>query len=170
MTAPADPDKPLPQHAAARVSYAKAAAEISDYAAAVVPTSSDNLAEPGEFITQARRARTMAMALLVIAVLLERALGRSWKQIAHAYGQSEQWVRATYAPVEAEWIDSLNGRAAAEYETVEMASLIAGLREIPVTDIEVRKAAAELDAWCERRRDQNMPSPTTRLVSDGLAS
>lgn len=169
MPDPDDPDQPLSQHAAARVSYAMAAAEISDYAAAVVPTSSDRLAEPGEFITQARRARTMAMALLVRAVLLERALGHSWKQIAHSFGYAEEWVRATYEPVESEWLASLNGVPSTQYETIEMASMMLPLRDVPVTEIEIRKTAAELDAWCERRRDQNTPSPTPRLVSDGLA-
>lgn len=161
----AHPDKPLSRHAAARLGYALTAVEISDYTAAVVPTSSDQLV-PGEFITQARRARTMAMELLVRAVLLERALGHSWKQIAHAQNQPEEFVKEQYGPVEQEWLAQLNGGSPSEAETIEMAHL---LQDVPLTEQEIRETASKLDIWCDRRRDQNQPKPTLRLVSDGLA-
>lgn len=162
----APPEGRLSKHAAARLGYALAAAEISDYAAAVVPTSGDERMLPGEAITQARRARTMAMEMLVRAVLLERAKGRSWKQIAHAHGYSEQWVRDQYEPVERDWLARLDGAPPAEAESIEMVHL---LQDVPVTEAEIREAAAKLDAWCDRRRDENDPNPTLRLVSDGLA-
>lgn len=159
-------ERPLSRHAAARLGYALASVEISDYTAGVVPTSSDRLRPPGEFITQARRVRKMAMELLVRAVLLERALGHSWQQIAHAHGYTEQWVREQYEPVEQEWLAMLDGGQPAETATIEMAHL---LTDVPLTEAEIRETAAELDAWCDRRRDQNAPKPTLRLVSDGLA-
>lgn len=160
-------DRPPSQHASARLSYALAAADISDYAAAVVPTSGDKLATPGSFITQARRARTMALDLLVRAVMLERARGNSWKQIAHAYGQSEEWVKARYGPVEAEWLQLLNGGPVEDFETIDMATLI---KDLPISDDEIHDTAARLDEWCDQRRDRNTPTqPALRLVSDGLA-
>lgn len=162
----AGPERPLSQHAAARVGYALAAADISDYTAAVVPTSGDNLMLPGEFITQARRLRSMAMGMLVRAVLLERAQGHSWKQIAHAYGQTEEWVKGTYEPVELEWLEWLNGAPADGFETVEMAALIS---DVPTDEPEIRRTAARLDDWCARRRDSDVTPPNLRLVSDGLA-
>jgi hypothetical protein len=163
---PPEAERPLSRHAAARLGYALASVEISDYTAAVVPTSNDKLADPGEFITQARRVRKMAMELLVRAVLLERALGHSWKQIAHAHGYSEKWVREKYEPIEQEWLALLDGAPPSEAGTIEMAYL---MTDVPLTDTEIRETAAELDAWCYRRRDENSPEPTLRLVSDGLA-
>jgi hypothetical protein len=175
MTSPSDrkkPEKPLPRHAAARVTHARAAADISDYAAAVVPTSSDRLAQPGEFITQARQARKLALTLLVCAVLLERALGHSWKQIAHAFGYPEEQVRAQYEPVEQAWLSELRGVRPLLSEPVVEMSLFQ--HKMPVTDAEIRDTAAMLDEWCRRRQDldyltagDNSPGP--RLVSDGLA-
>lgn len=160
------PDRPLPRHAAARIGYALTAVEMSDYAAAVVPTSNDQLAVPGEFITQARRARQMAMEMLVRAVLLERMLGRSWEQIAHAQNQDAAWVRGQYEPIERDWLRKLSGDEPATPESIEMVHL---LHSVPITEAEIRQKAAELDAWCDQRRDQDSPKPTLRLVSDGLA-
>jgi hypothetical protein len=155
----------LPQHAAARVGYSATAAEISDYTAALVPNSEDHLHVPGAFITQARRVRTLSMALLVRAVLLERSLGHSWKQIAHAHGYDEEWVVAQYGPVEQEWLQALNHGAASEYETVEMAGLI---KDVPESLEEINALAEELNAWCERRRDADADPRSFRLVGDGM--
>jgi hypothetical protein len=153
------------------VAHALAARETSDYTAAVVPTSSDRLAEPGEFITQARQARKLALALLVRSVLLERALGRSWKQIAHAFGYTEEWVRAQYEPIEQEWLAKLSGEDPPHSGTIEMSVLLS--QNEPLTDDEIRKTAAMLDGWCVRRRDLDLPPDDPgsgpRLVSDGLA-
>ena len=158
-------ERPLTEHAAARLGYALAASGISDYTAAVVPTTGDNLATPGEFITQARRARAMAMDLLVRAVLLERARGHSWKQIAHAYGQPEEWVKSTYEPVEREWLMWLQGDSIDSFETIEMPAIA---RDVPASKEDIIRTAERLDEWCDRRQDQAAP-PNLRLVSDGLA-
>lgn len=178
MTASGDrvsPERPLPRHAAARVTHALAAREISDYTAAIVPTSSDRLAQPGEFITQARQARKLAMALLISAVLLERALGHSWKQIAHAFGYAEEWVQATYGPVEQAWLAKLRDEEPEIAGPIEMA-LLFPQDNAPLDEATIRETAASLDEWCRRRQDlgdyldaTDDGGPAPRLVSDGLA-
>lgn len=164
---PAAANEPPSQHAAARIGYSATAAEISDYTAALVPNSEDHLNVPGAFITQARRIRTLSMALLVRAVLLERSLGHSWKQIAHAHGYDEEWVKAQYEPVEREWLQALGLEDASEaYETVEMVALI---KDVPASQEEINELAQQLNDWCERRRDADAGPRTFRLVGDGMA-
>lgn len=167
MTDPDKSQKPLLQHAAARVAHARAAADLSDYSAAIVPTSSDRLAEPGEFITQARQARKLALAMLQRAVLLERALGHSWKQIAHAFGYTEQYVRDEYAPLEEEWLSWLRGEKSADDSVT---TRILNFNAKPISEVSIRRTAADLDAWCDQHRpmDHDSPAPGPRLVSDGL--
>jgi hypothetical protein len=164
-------EQPLSTHAAERVAHAMAAAEVSDYTAAIVPTASDNLAQPGEFITQARQARKLALALLLRAVLLERALGHSWAQIAASYGYDEEWVRARYEPLEREWLTKVRGGHAPSIENIDTALLMMPLKDVPVSDHDIRAVAAQLDDWCERRREwDTFPDASTRPVTDGLVT
>lgn len=160
-------ERALSEHAAARVAYAVAAVELSEYAAAVVPTSSDSLADPGEFITQAKQGRKLALILMMRAVLLERAKGRSWKQIAHSFGYTEEWVRAEYEPIEREWLAWLSGHDEPA-ETIAMAMLLPS-HNVPRTEVEIRATAAMLDEWCRQRASVQDPEPGQRLVTDGLS-
>lgn len=161
-------DKPLIGHAAERVGFAITAAEVSDYTAAIVPATTDRLAEPGESITQARQVRRMALDLLARAVLLERAQGRSWSQIAAALGESEEYTRGRWVPVEEEW--RRDDKFAERRKTLDE-SLLLPRREVPTTEEAIRKAAAILDEWCVARRDPTIPtSAHQQPVTDGIVT
>jgi hypothetical protein len=132
-----------------------------------VPTSSDSLADPGETITQAKQARKLALIVMMRAVLFERAKGRSWKQLAHSFGYTEDWVRGEYEPIEREWLAWLSGHNEST-TTIAMAMLLPS-HNVPRTEHEIRATAATLDEWCRQRSSVQDPKPGQRLVSDGLS-
>jgi hypothetical protein len=136
-------EQPLVEHAAERVAFGLAARDISDYAAALVPATTDRLARPGESITQARQLRRMALDVLTYAVLLERVQGRSWTQIAASLGESEEYTRGRWIPVEQEW--QRDDKFAARRRDLEQ-SLLLPNREVPATE-----AAIRIPKWGESR-------------------
>lgn len=161
-------DRPLVEHAAERVGFAITAAEISDYTAALVPATTDHHAIPGESITQARQVRRMGLDLLTRAVLLERAQGCSWAQIAAALGESVEYTLGRWVPVEEEWRrdDKFSDRR----KTIDE-SLLLPRRAVPTDDAAIRKAAAVLDEWCVSRRDPTIPSSEVQQpVTDGIVT
>ena len=160
-------DRPLVPHAKERVAFSIAAREISDYTAALIPASTDRLAIPGESITQARQVRRLALDLLTMAVLLERIQGRSWPQIAASLGESEEYTRGRWMPVEEEW--QRDDKFADRRKTLE-ASLLLPRREVPVTEDAIRKAAEVLDQWCVSRQASAFPDAdaSQNPVTDGI--
>lgn len=162
--------RPLVTHAAERVGFAITAAEISDYTAALVPATTDQLATPGENITLARQVRLLSLDLLTRAVLLERALGRSWLQIAAALGETEAYTRGRWEPVEEEW--HRDDKFTAKRRHIDD-MLLLPRRHVPVTDDEIRKAAEILDEWCIARRDPDFRGPDDGLqqpVTEGIVT
>jgi hypothetical protein len=169
--AAADPPRPLHRHAAERVALGLQAAQMSEFAAALIPTATDDHAVTGEFITQARQVRKFAQQLVVYAVLLERARGATWAQIAAAMNADEAWVRSTYAPAEHEWTRArLSSSPAAPPQTAEDA-LRVHLHNVPTDDAGIRKAAEVLDTWCREHGNAHSLPPTSensRPVTDGI--
>lgn len=146
----ANPPSPLLTHAAARIVFGDNARDISDFAAALVPTFSDAYAHPGEFVTQARQLRKMTVFLMTYSILLERDRGASWSEIAAACGQDETFVRGRWEPAENRWRAMLHGAPLDAPETLEE------LLELPPVDLDldeasIQKEAELLDAWCARR-------------------
>lgn len=74
---------------------AVAARENADYARGLVGDISTPML-PGERIRAARRLRVLALTVLDRAVLIERAAGCSWEEIARALGLSVDETRARY--------------------------------------------------------------------------
>lgn len=166
-----DPPPPLLASAAARVAFSDMAREISDFAAAMVSTNGDSHALPGEFVTQVRQLRKMHVYMMIRTVLLERARGASWPELAVAMGEDEAWVRGTYAPAERRWLAILDGRPLPDPKTLEEAlELPPG--NVPTNDEDIRKVAGELDDWCRRRAAAivSVPEerPPRRPVSEGI--
>lgn len=143
----------------ARVYFGQAAAGASDYARALVPTHGEEHMRPGEFILQARRFALWSHEVTQSAVLLERANGATWAQIAAAFGYEEEFVKARWAPVERAWLEGSSTSELAEGITVE------SLVEAPTGRAEAIKLAEKLDAWVKQVAETE---PNTRPVSDGL--
>jgi hypothetical protein len=168
-----DPPPPLLDSAAARVAFSVMAREISDFAAAMVSTVGDSHARPGEFVTQVRQLRKMHVWMTIRTVILERARGSSWAELAAAMGYTEAWVRATYEPAEQRWLAILEGREVPEPQTISEA-LELPPNSVPVIEDDIRAAAAELDDWCRQRAASlvSIPSgemaPPGRPVSEGI--
>lgn len=167
----ADPSSPLLAHAASRIAFGDNARDISDFAAALVPTFSDAYAHPGEFVTQARQLRKMTVFLMSWAVLLERDRGASWSEIAAACGQDETWVRARWQPAEIRWLAMRRGEVDPPENLEELLELPPG--DLIIDEADIRKEAELLDAWCARRAaaaDLTVDdSPEARRpVSDGI--
>lgn len=167
-----DPPPPLLESAAARVAFSLAAREISDFAAAMVSTFGDSHARPGEFVTQVRQLRKMHVYMMTRTILLERAKGVSWAELAASYRASEAWLRATYEPAERRWLAALRGEPLPEPETISEA-LELPPDDVPLEEEEIRKAAADLDEWCLHRADSIVTVPSeevlpSRPVSEGI--
>ena len=172
-----DPPPPLLDSAAARVAFSGTARQVSDFAAAMVSTTGDSHTHPGEFITQVRQLRKMQVYLTTRAILLERARGTSWPELAAATGISEGWLRANYEPAERRWLAILEGNPLPEPETLDEALELPPpdepLGDMPVEDEDVRKVAAELDDWCRHRAASIVAVPSEertpgRPVSEGI--
>jgi hypothetical protein len=143
----------------ARVYYGQAAAGASDYARALVPTRGEEHMRPGEFIQQARRFNLWAHEVMQSAVLLERAYGASWAQVAAAFGYTEDYVKARWEPIEQAWLD---GSVAELAEGLTVESLV----EPPSTRGEALKIAEQLDQWV--RQGAGGQCPEDNPVSRGL--
>lgn len=146
-TTPSSPERPAHmgepwRRPASRVHFSTAAASASDYARALVPVIADDQATPGEFVQRARRLRVWAMEVMTAAVLAERAHGATWQQVAAAFGYETEFVRARWEPVERAW---LQGRRP------DLDGLDVGSLDPPLSDADARKAAEQLDQWCERQ-------------------
>jgi hypothetical protein len=165
-----EPPQPLLKHAAARVAFSMDAREMSDFAAALVPTGSDSYAQPGESIIQARQIRKLSAHFLTRAVLWERSRGVSWPEIAAAVGQSESWVRANWEPAEQRWLAYLtdDGEIPPPQSIDEALHLPPG--DVPTKDSDIRKAAELLDDWCLRHNaTSSLPiDEPAHPVTDGI--
>jgi hypothetical protein len=101
-----------------RVAFAEAAAQVSDYTRALVTEGiGEEDSRPGEYIVFARRARAHVNELVQRAVMLERARGASWEEIAAALGHPVEWVRDEYEPAYERWL--VEGGAPWQLEDVE---------------------------------------------------
>ena len=128
-----------------RVAFAEQAAQVSDYTRALVPEGiGEEDSRPGEYIVFARRARAHVNELLQRAVMLERARGASWEQIAAALGHPVDWVRETYEPAYERWL--VEGGAPWQLEEVD------GLRvdSQPPPPSNPRQARPRLRRWGAR--------------------
>lgn len=162
-------DLPLVSHAAERIGFGSTAAQISDYAAALVPATTDRHAAAGEAIIQARQIRRMGIELLARAVLQERASGCSWTQVAASLGETVEYTRGRWEPVEREWLRLRSGELSIIEPTFDQ-RLLLPRGEVPVTEADIRKMAAVLDEWCVARRDASFAQEggNRRPVTDGI--
>lgn len=61
-------------------------------------------ADRGTMIAAARRIRVDANTAVTYAVLAERASGASWREVATALCEDEEFVREHYGPIEQRWL------------------------------------------------------------------
>ncbi len=142
----------ISQRAKARVAFSEAACELSRFAGALVSTRGDEHAEPGEAITQARRARNLANVLVMRAVTLELAAGTPWDVIGKRSGLGVEVARSRYEADYQSWQDGQLPDAAPP-----------PLDDVAQPDpVDYQARAARLDAWlhdfCNRLDD---PTPVT---------
>lgn len=140
----------------ARVYFGQAAAGASDYARALVPTIGESHARPGEYVQEARRLQVWVLEVMTAAVLVERANGASWAQVAAAFGYDEDFVRGRWAPVEQAWLDGENVQLGDEL-------VIDSFIDAPTSHAEATKAAELLDMWVRRENPSH-----ARPFTDGL--
>jgi len=87
------------QYPARRADYERVTSEVAAYANALA-TDAGKKSEPGERLLRVRELRTKGLEALTAAVLLERAEGASWSNIARALGMDESFVRARWEDFE----------------------------------------------------------------------
>lgn len=93
----------LSLRAMTRLAHVDALRDAAEYLISQVPTATDQHAHPGEHITQARRARLLALQLLDRAVLLDLASGASWDTIAERLNWPLDTVLARYQQMWTDW-------------------------------------------------------------------
>jgi hypothetical protein len=152
-------DEPTPLQRA-RIAQAVAARETADFARGLVGDVATPMM-PGERIRKARRLRLLALTVLDRTVLIERALGASWAEIADALARSEDAVRDTYEEVFERWAANLPPEG---MDASIIGDFTIGLRP----DMDPLGTAESLDLWYERTRDDWDSSdqhPVTRAVT-----
>lgn len=105
---PSPADITHPRLALARLALSSVAADVSESAAGIVPTVSDNFARPYEFVEDAARVVSAAQEVLVRAVVYARDAGGSWNDIAEALGTSVDEVQLLFDEAIERWEDALN--------------------------------------------------------------
>lgn len=105
---PGPADITHPRLALARLALSSVAADVSEAAAATVPTVSDDFARPYEFVQDAARLVSAAQQVLVRAVVYARDAGASWDDIAEAVGTSADEVLRRFSVAIERWEDALN--------------------------------------------------------------
>lgn len=142
-------------HARTRLALATAARESADLAYGIV-TDLPTTMVPGERIRTARRVRLQSFALVDRAVLVEKANGASWEEIAAALSMTVADTIATYGDTYETWL-------AGEYDDDPLSDHVGGL-----ADEDVLGTAQTLDAWWKRHVEPwhvGEDGPVTRAVT-----
>lgn len=145
--------------ARARLAFAVAGREASDYARGLVgDVGSPQL--PGERVRNARRLRLLALSVLDRAVLIEALTGTSWAEIAEALAMPEDEVRRRYEATVEQWAREL---PAAMLDATIYGDLTTGLRH----DHDPEGTAAAIDAWYSRHAEpwEGADTPVQRALS-----
>ncbi len=138
----------------ARVAFALACKNLSNYARGAVPTNSDRHVRPGEFVEMAARVVSDAQHALQLAAVLERERGTSWEDIGDALEISKQAAHGRFAGAHERWRQQL-----AEPWAPDRGELGA---EDPAT------WTRRLDEWVIRHREHTDPDPGEHPVSGNL--
>lgn len=146
----------------AKVAMAVGAREAADYARGLVGDVSTPML-PGERVRAARRLRVLALTVLDRAVLVERAQGCSWAEIARALSLSEEETVARYAETFEQWVAE---RAPEGIDASVLGDFGIGLR----FDEDPEGTAASVDAWYARHAEpwehaEAQGGPCTRALS-----
>lgn len=140
----------------ARVAFAVAASEASEYARRLVA----EVAEPqpfGELIRQVRLLRVADLTLLDRAVIVERLAGASWDSIAQALGLPRDETIRRHAETCWLWASALPEEPATSGE------FAVGT----VDDADLARTADAVDAWFARTAapwDAPVDAPLARVV------
>jgi hypothetical protein len=152
----------LPPASLARLALSEAARDLSDEARALVPTTSDDHARPGEFIEAAQQLVGAAQEVLERAVVYERQQGRSWEVVGEALGIARQSAHERFAEAEERWHDGLDR----PYIIPEDGSLARS--NLPDGADAPRDCMRWLDEWCERYVEPGDASTGAHQVSASL--
>ncbi|MCX5070840.1 hypothetical protein OOJ91_33890 [Micromonospora lupini] len=114
MSQDAAPPEGLSLRAQARLAHVDAVRDAAEYLIQQAPTSTDQHAAPGEYITAARRARLLALQLLDRAVLLELSAGATWDVVADRLSWPLDTVLARYEDMWKAWKTSPDAGTTAE--------------------------------------------------------
>lgn len=143
-----------------RVALSTAARDLSESAAALVPTDSDAWAYQGELIQDAKRLLGAANYLLTLAVACERHAGVSWATVGDALGDISR--------------QSAHDRYAKELGRYERAMLLSWLKNetdgagLPDGAGDTAKTAASLDRWLAARRATGEIRDQVATVTGGI--
>ncbi|GAY07128.1 hypothetical protein [Pseudonocardia sp. N23] len=148
---------PLTARAAAELAFAAAAREVSDVARSLLPTGSVRTSYAGTLVADARRLHALAGRALAAAVVVERADGTPWPDVAEATGEDPDGVRAHWEPLVVRW-DAAMEQAAVPHAPDDP--------DDPPAPVEA--AVAELDGWVVRHREDDDPGSGDHPVSDAL--
>ena len=151
----------LSPEARARLAYAAAAREVSDYARGLVGTIGDAI--PGtQRIRDARELLVAAhtvkdLATLVAALDSNLDAEGTWDAIAHALGLPEHEARRRYEPVIERWEQQL---PAGELDATIFGDWTTGLRHDP----DPIGTAEAVDEWYRRHREPYDPEAASPVV------
>jgi hypothetical protein len=135
------------RQARARVAFSLACRGLSDFARALVPTSSDGYAHPGEYIENAARIVGEAQQIMQLAVILEREHVTSWEDIGEALGTSKQAAHERFNPAVERWRAEL-----AEPWVPDRGGLLS--LQLPDGAEDPAKWAEVLDEWVIRHHEK----------------
>lgn len=148
----------VPVSVKARLAYASAAREVSDYARGLVGDTATPML-PGERIRAARRLRVAAATALDRAVLIELVDGTSWLEVADSLGLSEQTTRDRYGPTVTRWLQD-------QPPAIDLA-VYGDFTTGMTVDPDPAGTAASIDAWY-RRHAEPWEQPESQPVSRAL--
>ncbi|MFC9898547.1 hypothetical protein ACFVMC_33060 [Nocardia sp. NPDC127579] len=146
--------------ALARLTLSHQLAELADRAAALVPTTGDAGAHPGEFVAAVRALAAMAEDALARAVIYEREKSTSWEVLGESLGDiTRQSAHGKFREDVAEW-----GQALHEPLYPMRGGVIRDLR-LPEAAYRPTETRHRLDQWARKHGGYEAGQP----VSDGLA-
>lgn len=145
----------------ARVAFALACQQVSDYARHAVPTRSDGYARAGEYVEMGARLLSEAQQVLELAVILEREKGTSWEDIGAALDITKQTAHERFSAAFQRWRARL-----AEPWVPDRGGLLSLQLQDGAEDPE--KWARVLDDWVLRHRERSDVDPGEHPVSGNL--